>query len=99
MSGGSYNYLYCKEVNDIINNREDLVNMIDRLRELKCVKASICSQNILDDIVTLKEMINELDNKITIISDVWRAVEFYDSNDSGITHVDMEYELFCKKIR
>jgi len=96
MSGGSYNYLYCKEVEDIIVNKEDLINIIDRLKELNCIRAFNYSQNILDDIRAVQEIIAEINNKINIISDLWRAVEFYDSNDIGINRVVDMYDLFCR---
>jgi hypothetical protein len=76
MSGGSYNYLCFKDASQISDSAHHVKAMQDRLKGLGYEAESSETQEILD-------LLNEVNNKIDKISDVWRAVEWMDSGDTG----------------
>lgn len=77
MSGGSYDYLYSKDL--LENTRADLEMMADRLHELGHLGPEIATRKI----VLACEVGAEL-------RDVWRAVEWLDSSDGGAAVVALE---------
>ena len=84
MSGGSYNYLYCKDTSDLVERlmslrTEDFDNMLDRLRY------SYPDSRIVADMVKFQTEIEDLlavvDPKVHAFSEIWKAVEWVDSGD------------------
>lgn len=80
MSGGSHNYLYCKEFPEICDMTEDIEDIECRLMELGY-------NDIAEDCRRLIEYIQSARNRISVLSenlqDVFHAVEWYDSADIG----------------
>lgn len=95
MSGGSYNYLCHKDAEALLNSTADLESMIDRLAGLGYAEdAAVESQNLL---LTLRQFRVRMDTSINRLSEVWRSVEWWDSNDSGEDTVKAALEKYREK--
>lgn len=83
MSGGSYNYLYvwADDLGELINRRQDLKDMSERLSGLRWAKdAAIETERILAAIERLEI---QLHVRAEPLAAIWRAIEWWDSGDSG----------------
>lgn len=80
MSGGSFNYLYCKETRDLFNEVEDLEAM-----ELYLLRRG--DKDIAKDVRRLIEYIRTAENRISVLQEnlagVFKAVEWRVSADWG----------------
>lgn len=80
MSGGSLNYLFCKEPEDLFNHIEDL-------EEVEFVLLRKGYQDIAKDVRRLIEYLQTAYNRIEVLStqlnDVFHAVEWWKSADYG----------------
>jgi hypothetical protein len=80
MSGGSYDYLCYKDPGDLINYIETLESMANRLQTLKCEDGAAETYDLI-------RIIKQSDMRISTIqkrlSDLWHAVEWFDSCDFG----------------
>jgi len=85
MSGGSYNYLCYQEFPDIFLKQSDLRDMADRLTELGYKDAAKETEKLMLDIDAIELRIEA---KIERLQNVWHAVEWKDSGDSGIEQVE-----------
>ena len=85
MSGGSFDYLCFMEVDKLMNNKELLDKMANRLLELGYKDAA-------KETVLAKIILEQTEIRIEVIRDrlekVWKAVEWMDSGDSGIDRVE-----------
>jgi hypothetical protein len=81
MSGGSYNYLFTKDVEDIFYQEEELQRMADRLAELGY--ASDAAAETMEVLLEMRRFMNRLQTRLRALSDVWHAVEWWDSGDGG----------------
>lgn len=91
MSGGSYNYLYMAEAYNLLQeqNKDTLEEMIARIKELDPHSdAAKDAEKILFAINVYENVVASLMERL---SPVFKAVEWYDSHDSGIESV---YEAF-----
>lgn len=76
MSGGSYNYLYCHE-RGLEEQRDDLEAMVERLSGLDyATEAAAASRHVLD-------LLDRAEAAAKRLEDVWLAVEWWDSGDTG----------------
>lgn len=91
MSGGSYNYLCYKESYDIHERKEELAQMRDRLIELGYTDAAGETESVL---LMLRAFEVRLQTRIYRLKNVWRAVEWYDSADSGEDYVKDEVQKY-----
>ena len=85
MSGGSFDYLCFMEVEQLMNNKDLLDKMANRLLELgykDAAKETFLAKIILEQTEIRIEVIKERLEK------VWKAIEWMDSGDSGIDEVD-----------
>jgi hypothetical protein len=81
VSGGSYNYLYIREPEDLAVNTEDLERMIDRLAGLGYAEdAAKETQELLLIVRQFRVRVSTIADRL---SPVWRAQEWWDSNDWG----------------
>lgn len=96
MSGGSYDYLYSKSSEDLIFNSEKLDSMIARLIELDLLDISQDSLMIKSDLYNIKLLLSQIQDKIDKLSPVWKAVEWFDSSDYGISEVLDSVEKYTK---
>ena len=82
MSGGSYDYLYCKETSELFQwqNIANIDDMADVLRRKGY-------EDIARDMLRLAEYLKSAWNRVVVLSDqlkdVMRSVEFYESCDFG----------------
>lgn len=91
MSGGSLNYLYCKEPGDLF----------DRIDDLERAEACLLARGhkvVAMDVRRLIEYIRTAYNRIAVLHDdlaeVFRAVEWYMSADSSADAVDKAVEAY-----
>lgn len=82
MSGGSYNYLCHKfDTQDLLNATEELRQMSDRLAGLGY--AQDAAQETEQLLLTLRQVQNRVSAIQQRLAPVWRAIEWWDSCDSG----------------
>jgi hypothetical protein len=87
MSGGSYNYLYCY-VNGLEEQRGDIEAMAERLESSSYYAAARATRNVLI-------LLDSAQRAAGALEDVWRAVEWADSGDSGEDAVKKAVEAFA----
>jgi hypothetical protein len=81
MSGGSYNYLHNKELDDLVNISEELERMANRLAGLGYAEdAASESTELLLIIRQFRVRGRAILNRL---GPVWKAVEWWDSYDWG----------------
>lgn len=82
MSGGSYNWLYTVgDLEDLQNRQYDLKAMADRLAALGYAQDAAAETEEL--LVLLRQWQNRLSVRVSRLEDLWKAVEWWDSADSG----------------
>jgi hypothetical protein len=92
MSGGSYNYLCYKQADDILENLGNLQDMADRLAGLGYAEdAATETQELL---LIIRQYQNRINASLKRLTDVWRAVEWWDSSDSGEESVKKALENY-----
>lgn len=87
MSGGSYNYL-CWNADELQQRRGDLAAMERRLQSSGYFAAARSTRNVGLFLDAAMEAARALE-------DVWHAVEWADSGDSGEERVHAAVEAFC----
>lgn len=82
MSGGSWNYLYCKDVDELMNgsSTELLQDMADRLNSAGFKDVAQDTQRLVEYIKSASIRIETL---FETLSPVFKAVEWLDSGDWG----------------
>jgi hypothetical protein len=82
MSGGSWNYLYCKEIDELMNgsSTELLQDMVDRLNSAGFKDVAKDTQRLVEYIKSASIRIETL---FETLSPVFKAVEWFDSGDWG----------------
>ena len=82
MSGGSYNYLcWASDLEEINGKRHTLRAMADRLAGLGYAQDAAAETEEL--LVMLQQWEIRAQVRIKRLSEVWQAVEWWDSSDSG----------------
>lgn len=80
MSGGSYDYLYCKEA-------EELMSCVSYLEDMTETLIKEGYEDVALDMARLTEYIKSANIRISVLSkqlrDVMKAVEWYESCDIG----------------
>lgn len=80
MSGGSHNYLFCKEPVDLFYHIEEL-----EMAERDLLRLGY--SDIAKDVRRLIEYLQTAENRISVLArqlrDVFKAVEWYESGDYG----------------
>ena len=82
MSGGSWNYLYCKDIDKLMNgsSTELLQDMVDRLNSAGFKDIAQDTQRLVEYIKSASIRIETL---FEALSPVFKAVEWFDSGDWG----------------
>jgi hypothetical protein len=82
MSGGSWNYLYCKDIDELMNgsSTELLQDMVDRLNSAGFKDVAKDTQRLVEYIKSASIRIETL---FETLSPVFKAVEWFDSGDWG----------------
>lgn len=100
MSGGSWNYLYSADIEDLMSGRklDDLQRMTDRL-------ASDGYTDVAKDVQRLVEYVRSatvrIETLFEMLKPVLKAVEWYDSGDYGksdVLEAIEEYRNFGEKL-
>lgn len=81
MSGGSYNYLCYKDASMIWDSTGTLSDMAQRLAGLGYAADAAAETESL--LLLLRQAEIRIQTRIDRLSKVWRAVEWWDSGDSG----------------
>lgn len=80
MSGGSYDYLYCKDVDSIFAHASYISDMAETLVKLGHL-------DVAHDMTRLSEYIRSAYTRIDVLSEqlrpIMKAVEYYEDNDYG----------------
>lgn len=100
MSGGSYNYICYVELGDILNRIEDAESMVGRLKELEAKEfkgADYVARMTEGFLTDLREVEKRFRRRLEDLQEVWKAVEWYDSGDSGVDSVKVALEEYCGK--
>ena len=86
MSGGSYNYLCtAMDLEDLHSRRHDLDDMAKRLAGLGY--AQDAARETEELLLLLRQWETRAEVRLRRLTDVWKAVEWWDSNDSSETRV------------
>lgn len=78
MSGGSYDYLYMRTADELINYQDDIEDMRDRLHDLAAGDVAQVLNEVLDLIQSYSRAVN---SRMYNIYSVLHAVEWLDSGD------------------
>ena len=94
MSGGSYNYLCYKDATQLLSaeSDSDIQGMSDRLAGLGY--ASDAAMETEQLLLTIRQSRNRIDAIVKRLSPVWRAIEWWDSGDSGEDNVKDSLENY-----
>lgn len=91
MSGGSYNYLYCKEPEELFANVGDIEDMAETLVKLGYL-------DVAHDMTRLSEYIKSAYNRVEVLSGqlrpIMKAVEWYESCDWSAETLGEEVEKY-----
>ncbi|MEA5366074.1 hypothetical protein VA596_41560 [Amycolatopsis sp., V23-08] len=91
MSGGSYNYLHCKDPSEIRGALDDLQRMAERLTGLGYApRAAAATERLL---AVLRDD-DPVSDAIADLADVWHAVEWTDSCDWSEDQLRAEVERY-----
>ena len=98
MSGGSYNYLYNAEADELRQQQKALCKMAARLREMGHASAATNTDGLLAKAAMLDEFARGIDTEILSLRSVWRAVEWLDSGDSGEERVRKAIDAYNARL-
>lgn len=94
MSGGSYDYLYCKDTEELFSKAVDIEDMAETLEKLKYL-------DVARDMRRLSEYIRSAYNRVEVLSEqlkpIMRAVEYYESCDISAESLGEEVEKYRKE--
>lgn len=79
MSGGSYDYLYCKDIGDLVNSEKMLQTMADDLAFLGYAKDA--AKETEEFLLTMRQFINRLETMRERLEPIWYAKEWWASGD------------------
>ena len=80
MSGGSYDYLYSREPEELIYKIEDMKKMRDRLIEFGFNDCAEWTQRIINQVEKFDIVLRTMKDEI---EDIWRDIEWIDSGDGA----------------
>ena len=91
MSGGSYDYLYCKEPEELFSKSTDIDDMAYTLEKLNYL-------DVACDMRRLSEYIKSANNRIEVLSKqlkpIMKAVEYYEDCDISAEGLKKEIEKY-----
>lgn len=92
MSGGSYDYICFASADDLLAKKIEIQEMADRLAELGY--AEDAAKETMALLLTLRQFENRIKAMQERLSGVWKAVEWWDSCDSGEDRVHEELKKY-----
>jgi len=87
MSGGSFKYLYSRDVSELLGSQGELEHMAEWL---SAHDAQDAAAEVEDIIASIRQFQRRADTRLRRMSDLFKAVEWYESNDWGKERVDKE---------
>lgn len=94
MSGGSFNYLYCKDVDQLLEAREQLDAMRDALVERGLSDVVAEHDAIVKYLRNLQSQMDGLEKIVGRLSPIWKAIEWHASHDWGPERVELAVEAY-----
>ena len=95
MSGGSWNYLYSKDTDELMNS-----STIELLQDMSYRLVALRYEDVAEDTQRLVEYIRsaniQIETLFKMLSPVFKAVEWYDSGDWGGETLDDEIWKYRK---
>ncbi len=79
MSGGSWDYLYSKELDELLNRKGSIQQMADKLAMLGY--APDAASETMDLLLTLRMFECRLDAMLDRLRPIWKGIEWWDSAD------------------
>jgi len=98
MSGGSYNYLYNADADELRRRRKELCKMAARLREMSHAYAAADTDLLLAKVAMFDAFARDIDAEALNLRSVWRAVEWLDSGDSGEERVRKAIDAYNARL-
>ncbi len=80
MSGGSFNYICFKEIDELFGREDEIERMAKELLKLGFESYSQITLEVLHDMKLLQLIFNA---KQPMLGDVWKAIEWWHSGDIG----------------
>ena len=96
MSGGSFEYMFSKDIEDLVSPalQEDLERMADTLDGYGFLNASQETRTFIGGVKHLHGLIASLEKDADRLRDVWQAVEWYTSGDIGNEELERRLRSF-----
>lgn len=96
MSGGSFNYLYCKDSSQLLSGDvdEELQRMADELAKLGYAADAAKETEAL--LLTIRQCRNRIEASRSRLESVWHAMEYWQSNDWGESSLKEALEAYRK---
>ena len=91
MSGGSLNYLYCADTNDLINRISDLKEVERELISLEYADVAKDVRRLIEYCLTAQ---NRIDVLFEQLEDVFHSVEWWKSSDIGLDDLKRHLEQY-----
>jgi hypothetical protein len=93
MSGGSYDYLYCKDTEELFSKAIDIEDMAETLEKLNYL-------DVARDMRRLSEYIRSACNRVEVLSEqlkpIMKAVEYYEDCDISAEGLGEAVEKYRK---
>lgn len=93
MSGGSYDYLYCKDAEELFSKAVDIDDMAETLEKLNYLDVARDMRRLSEYI---KSAYNRVDVLATQLRPIMKAVEWYESCDTSAEDLGKEVEKYRK---
>lgn len=81
MSGGAYNYIYQRDVMDLLERKEELYDIIKSLNQHGYDDIAEDTKELFYKIGDIKNKIQEVERYREALENVFKAVEWYESGD------------------
>lgn len=81
MSGGSYDYICHKDIDELINMESTIQDMADDLASLGY--ASDAAKETQSFLLSLRQCVNRLETMKDRLRPIWKAMEWWQSGDTG----------------
>lgn len=96
MSGGSFNYLCCKDAEQLLAGgcSSELVEMRDKLREIGAIDAAGQTDAIIATIAEARALVGI---RVEALKEIWKAVEWVESLDWGPERIEKALSKFRGK--
>lgn len=81
MSGGSFDYLYQRKARELFVHYQDEIKEMEKM--LRKMGFDVIANDTLEILLLFEMFEKEVDRRVSELSEVWKAVEWYSSGDWG----------------